>query len=236
MLDKLKINPNNPRKFDRERIDRMKLSIRDLPKMLKVRQVLYDENKIVLGGNLRLIALRELSKEGFEVKDEYFKDVSGWTKEEKDKFIIKDNLSFGEWDDEILLREYSYLPLSDYGLNLSLDDEFYSAKIEGPVYEYSGEKPSVNDLVDTDLSEKMIAEILKMEISEEEKKFLINPANRLNAFNYAKIADYYCVSSKEVKEIMEKLGLVIIDYNDAISNGFVEMIEGLRLLEEEDYG
>ena len=42
-------------------------------------------------------------------------------------------------------------------------------------------------------------------------------------FNYAKIADYYAHATPEVQNLMEKSALVIIDFNDAIMNGYVEL-------------
>lgn len=55
-------------------------------------------------------------------------------------------------------------------------------------------------------------------------------AARLYRFNYEKIAEYYAHQPPEIQAIMEKLALVIIDFNKAIENGYVWLtkeIEGL---------
>ena len=58
---------------------------------------------------------------------------------------------------------------------------------------------------------------------EEEKEFLIAAAHRHDVFNYKMIAEYYVKASDEMKELMEQSGLVIIDINNAIANGYVRL-------------
>ena len=62
---------------------------------------------------------------------------------------------------------------------------------------------------------------------------MIEAAKRHNCFNYQKIAEYYAGASKEMQELMEKSALVIIDYDDAIANGYVELSETLKKLRNE---
>jgi hypothetical protein len=64
------------------------------------------------------------------------------------------------------------------------------------------------------------------------KKFLLFSATRFIIFDYSKIAEFYCHQDKNIQEIMEKLGLVIIDFDDAIENGFVELNDEMRSLYE----
>ena len=77
MINKLKLNPDNPRTISKERFESLKKSIREFPEMMEKRPIIYDENNIVLGGNMRLRALKELEKEGFEIKDSYFLSAKG---------------------------------------------------------------------------------------------------------------------------------------------------------------
>ena len=65
-------------------------------------------------------------------------------------------------------------------------------------------------------------------ISEQEKRFLIEAAHRFVVFNYSRIADYYAHSSKEMQAIMEKLALVIVDFDKAIEYGFVKLKKEIR--------
>ena len=117
MLDKLKVNPDNPRFIRGDAFEKLVNSIRDFPDMLAKRPIVYDESNTILGGNMRYMALKELVKEGFEVKDEYFKQVTDWTEEQKREFVIKDNVALGEWDTDILANKWDDLPLEDWGID-----------------------------------------------------------------------------------------------------------------------
>ncbi len=115
----LKLNPANPRTIGKKEFERLKNSIRDFPKMLELRPVIYDDTLTILGGNMRYRALKELEKEGFELKDTYFKNAKELTPEETRKFVIKDNISDGAWDDDVLANEWSDLPLDEWGVDTS---------------------------------------------------------------------------------------------------------------------
>lgn len=117
ILSKLKPNPKNPRKISKEEKEKLKEKILNFPKMLEKRPIVYDENYIVLGGNQRLSVVKELVEEGFKLKKEYFSSASGWTKEEKRKFVILDNISDGDWDYELIKQDWSDLPLQDWGID-----------------------------------------------------------------------------------------------------------------------
>ena len=57
-------------------------------------------------------------------------------------------------------------------------------------------------------------------------------AARHYRFNYKKIAEYYVEASEEMQRLMEKSALVLIDYDDAIKNGYVKLSQKLELLME----
>ncbi|NBQ97955.1 MAG: hypothetical protein EBU12_07000 [Microbacteriaceae bacterium] len=79
-----------------------------------------DDKYVVLGGNMRLKALKELKYESVPVivADE-------WTEEQKHEFLIKDNVGFGEWDWDSLANEWDAEKLDDWGLDIPIfkDDE-----------------------------------------------------------------------------------------------------------------
>jgi hypothetical protein len=129
LLSKLKPNPKNPRIIKKDEFARLKKKIKDFPEMLEKRPIVYDENFIVLGGNMRLRVLRELEKEGFEIKDSYFKSAEGWTEEQKRNFVINDNIADGEWDYDLLANEWDDLPLEEWGVGVLKKEE----EIEGEV-------------------------------------------------------------------------------------------------------
>lgn len=107
------------------------------------------------------------------------------------------------------------------------NDGKYTHKVQVPQYEPSKKKPNIEELCDIKKYSKLIADINKSNVSEEEKRFLRFAASRHIAFNYAKIADYYAHSNKEMQELMEQSALVIIDMDDAIANGYVRLSKRL---------
>lgn len=95
------------------------------------------------------------------------------------------------------------------------------------------EVPSVYALYNLSKYEKMIKEISDSNIDSQEKLFLVYAATRHIVFDYEAIAEYYCHASKETQELMEKSGLIIVDFDDAMENGFVKLTKNLEELYDE---
>lgn len=93
----LVMNPNNPRTIRDDKFKKLVKSINDFPEMLDVRPIVVDENMVVLGGNMRLKAC--LSAGLKEVSIIKFNDLD---ENRKKEFVLKDNQSFGEWDNSLL--------------------------------------------------------------------------------------------------------------------------------------
>ena len=108
-----KPNEQNPRYINKANFKKLVSSLKEFPKMLEVRPLVVDENMIVLGGNMRLKALTEA---GF--KEVLVHQITDWTDDEKNQFIIKDNSSFGSWDWEILANEWNMQKIVDWGVDL----------------------------------------------------------------------------------------------------------------------
>ena len=149
---------------------------------------------------------------------------------DKDKL---EELLLGVQSDDERVQEMLDVIRRENGL---LEDDLYTRKIVAPTYEPAGKKPAISELFDAEKANKLIAEINQSEIlSEEEKRFLIAAANRHTVFYFDKIADYYANSEPEVQRIMENSALVIIDFDKAIENGFVEFSKGIADLFDQDY-
>ena len=119
-ISEVKTNPKNPRLIKDDKFRKLVKSIQEFPQMLEIRPIVVDENNIVLGGNMRLKACKEAGlKEVFIVK------ADNLTEQQKDEFIVKDNVGFGEWDWDILAIEWDTEKLEDWGLDLPIfkDDE-----------------------------------------------------------------------------------------------------------------
>lgn len=112
-------------------------------------------------------------------------------------------------------------------------DNRYTKKIEVPQYAPSEQKPRIEALIDYEKYSKLLANINKSNVSEDEKKFLRHAATRHIVFRYSLIADYYAHASKEMQELMEQSALVILDIDDAISNGYVKLSKDIRAILEQ---
>jgi DNA modification methylase len=123
-LSEIKLNPDNPRTISKEQMERLVKSLKEFPEMMELREIVVDDNMMILGGNMRYLALKEAGE-----NECIAKIVSDLTPEQKKEFIIKDNGSWGEWDMDVLANGWDDLPLTDWGVNLP-DDWFKGEDIE----------------------------------------------------------------------------------------------------------
>ena len=108
----LKPTSKNPRQISKEDFEVLKKSLRDFPEMKSIREVVIDENMRILGGHQRVKALKSIGEKTVPVRQ-----VFGLTEEQKDEFMIKDNIANGEWDMDILANEWDPEVLADWGLD-----------------------------------------------------------------------------------------------------------------------
>ena len=113
-LYKIKSNPNNPRLIKDDKFEKLKKSIEEFPKMMELRPIVINSDNIVLGGNMRLKALKDLGYK--DVPGEWIKRAEDLTDDEARRFIIADNVGFGEHDWEMLANEWDTQELEDWGL------------------------------------------------------------------------------------------------------------------------
>jgi len=111
-LSDIKPNPKNPRILKDDKFKKLIQSLKDFPEMTEVREIVVNQDHIILGGNMRYKAMLEAGWTEAPVK------VVDWSQEKQDEFIIKDNSSFGEWDWDILANEWDTDQLDEWGLEL----------------------------------------------------------------------------------------------------------------------
>ena len=110
----------------------------------------------------------------------------------------------------------------------------YSQKTDIPQYTPTGAKPDISELIDERKANELLTDIMCSNVNQEERSFLMKATYRHFAFNYRKIAEYYASASKEMQRLMEKSALVIIDYDDAIKNGYARLSKRIKELSEAD--
>lgn len=109
--------PGNPRLIKDDRFKKLVKSLQDDPEMLSLRELIvfpHNDTFVVIGGNMRLKALRELG-----YTEAPCKVLPADTHIEKLKAIaLKDNSSFGEYDYEALANEWDAQLLADCGIEV----------------------------------------------------------------------------------------------------------------------
>ena len=107
--------PANPRQWKKADVERLAKSIEETPELLEARPIIvmpHEGKYIVLGGNLRLAALKHLGRKDVPV---YVLPEDTPIDKQKE-IVIKDNGSFGEWDYDELANQWDDLPLADWGV------------------------------------------------------------------------------------------------------------------------
>lgn len=118
-ISTIKTNPDNPRVIKDNKFKQLVKSIKDFPQMLELRPIVVNEEMMVLGGNMRLKACKEAGLE--EVHILQAKDL---TLDQQREFIIKDNISFGDWDWGVIKDDWSTNVITDWGLDIEINQEF----------------------------------------------------------------------------------------------------------------
>lgn len=138
-------NDENPRTITTEKFQKLVKSLLVFPRMLTLRPIVVDETMTVLGGNMRLRALKHIVSMDWDTLrftisdgekftqgevDALLKYWEGWRKKpvativnatdlteaQKKEFIIKDNVGFGDWDTNMLANAWNTDLLKDWGM------------------------------------------------------------------------------------------------------------------------
>jgi len=148
-ISEVKPNPKNPRLIKDGKFQKLVTSIREFPDMLNKRPLIVftdvDNKYVVLGGNMRLKACKEAG-----LKEVHIVKAEGLTELQKDEFIVKDNVGFGEWDWDLLANEWDVEALTDWGLELPFDN---TPVLEAEEDDYEAPSEIKTDIVLGDLIE-----------------------------------------------------------------------------------
>ncbi len=165
-IDKILINPNNPRLIKDDKFKKLCKSIQEFPEMLELRPIVVNKDMIVLGGNMRLKACQEIGLTEVPIIV-----AENLTEEQQREFLIKDNVSGGEWDWDILANEWEVEQLEDWGLDVpinleteleAVEDEFNEEPPEEPItilgdlYEIGEHRLLCGDSTDSDQVAKLM--------------------------------------------------------------------------------
>jgi len=165
-LTDIKPNPNNPRVIRDENFKKLVNSIKEFPEMLELRPIVVNKDMVILGGNMRYRACQEAG-----LKEVSIKIADKLTQEQETEFIIKDNVSGGDWDWEMLANEWDEQKLDEWGLdvpdwdveeaeaeedNFEVPDEVHTDIVLGDLFEIGEHRLLCGDSTDSDQVEKLM--------------------------------------------------------------------------------
>ena len=166
-LSEIKINPNNPRLIKDDKFAKLVQSIKDLPQMLAIRPIVVNSDMVVLGGNMRLKACKEAG-----LKEVPIIIADNLTEDQQREFLIKDNVSGGEWDWSMIANEWDADQLEEWGLDVpdfepeqvleaveddyEMPDEIKTDIVLGDLFEIGEHRLLCGDSTDSDAVEKLM--------------------------------------------------------------------------------
>lgn len=165
-ISDIKPNQNNPRIIKDEKFAKLVKSLKDFPDMAKVRPIVVNKDMFVLGGNMRLKAMKEAGWKEVPV------EVVDWDEEKQREFIIKDNVGFGEWDWEMIANEWDAEQITDWGLDIpdfkveaeaqeddyEIPDEIQTDIVLGDLFEIGPHRLLCGDSTQTDTFKALFGE------------------------------------------------------------------------------
>jgi hypothetical protein len=235
-------NLKHDHKNARKRTDRSAMLIAEsLKRYGAARSIVIDEENRILAGNGTIEGAKAAGIKNVRIIDADGDELiavrrAGLTEDEKVGLALADNRTsdLSEWDGAMLHQLSEEHDVSTWfdkselneliGIEEELDENSpYTNKTIAPIYDPSGTQHKPEHLYDATKTNQLLADIETADIPSDVRAFLTSAAHRHTAFNYSKIADFYATASKEVQELFEQSALVIIDFEQAIENGFVRL-------------
>ncbi len=154
-ISSIKENDANPRFINKHKFQKLVNSVKEFPEMLSLRPIVVDKDNIILGGNMRYKACKEIG-----LKEVYIIQADDLDEKKAQEFIIKDNVGFGEWDWDILANTFDNVELKEWGLDVWQPEE-----------EVSNNTDYTNNSLDEKLNRFLDAKIKNITIPFENEEF-----------------------------------------------------------------
>ena len=231
---------NNARTHSEEQITRIASSIKEFG---FTNPILTDGENGIIAGHGRLSAAKKLGMTEVPTVE-----LAGLTKTQKKAYILADNklaLDAG-WDDELLKIELEDLKLDNFDLDIigfpheeieglvsveGGDDGLYDeySAVEGKVMYEPKETHHLPEELFQRLDNKELQQLIDQEKSPKLREMFSQRLAWFTDFKYQKIADFYAYqATPEQQKIIERLGLVLLDKDGLIENGFADIQEHIK--------
>lgn len=248
LIDELKFDEHNFNSHTREGMKLLEKSVREHK---FGRSILVDKDNNIIAGNGVVETAKKLGRRKIKViettGDEIVvvkrTDVDINTKQGREMALADNTTSAVDlcWNkDEIekAKEKWDVIPeawgLNDNREEIASKDSAYEQKIVTPIYEITGDVPEVSTIVDARKVKSLLYDIDKSSAPKNVKEMLKICAYRHAVIDFSKMAEFYAHANKQIQTLMEDSGLVIIDYDKAIANGFVEVVKDIKDMIYED--
>lgn len=231
-LSEMKKLKGNPRKITQEQLDTLKESINRNKDYFEARPLILSDRTgelVIIAGNQRYEACKQL---GIEECPTVL--LQGLTEEREKEIIIRDNVSNGEWDEE-LLQDWDSVLLEGWGVDVSIfdnEEESKKAKLDSETsrlssLEYKGIYYEPKKIPDFELSDclnldkfnKKLEMLDTFNLTDKQKDTLKMFAYRFIKIDFEAVANYYAFNAtEEEKMAIERLRLVLVDNG---ADGFI---------------
>lgn len=237
-LKDLKQDKRNYRKHDDKNISLIRKSVDEAGLGRSI--VIDSENEIIAGNGLvssisQNTPIKVVETDGTELVVVKRTDLKT-NDEKRKKLAIMDNSTSdaSSFDIELLKMDFDDSSLADMGIEIPEVENISNISenemqnelndLRGLIYERQGEKPKINDLLQEDEKIKSFKEKIKTSnCTKEEKDFMLKALTRFYRFNFKNIAEYYCHSNDELKNLFAELLLVIPDGKKLLRNKLLNL-------------
>jgi len=253
-ITEIHTNPNNPRLIKDHRFKKLVQSIKEFPKMMELRPIIIDNENMIIGGNMRYNALKELKYK--DIPGEWIKSAETLTDDEKRRFVIADNVNFGEHDWDLLANEWNLDELKEWGVDmpdfeseseLTAEDDDFEVPNEiktdivlGDLYEIGEHRLICGDSTDSDAVAKLMnGDKADMVFTSPpyNANTRFNKGNKINNKNLGKLYENYN-DNKDSKEYIDFASSVLencflftngwifwnVNYNTNSKNEYIKQI------------
>lgn len=237
-VGELSANPHNAKIHTKKQKDALTQSL----KMIGKAGVLMAYPSDRHGG--RLVLWDGHARQELNPDEVWYVAITNMTDQEADQLLLTYDpiAAMAEWDKELaksLIDMTSHLDsaLAEMVLDIASDagivaegeeDDRYTDLVTAPIYEPTGEVLPPSQLYNAEKYHTLIKAVSSADIPSDVREFLQMAATRHIKFNYESVANYYASAPSHIQNLMESSALVVIDYEDAVKNGFVVLSKTIK--------
>lgn len=226
----IKPNPGNPRVITSGEFKKLVQSLKNFPEMIEAREIVVNTDHVILGGNMRYRAAVEAGAAELPVK------VVDWDEKKQREFVIRDNISNGDWDWETLANKWDAKELDEWGcdvkkwVEMSDFSDIVERATHGSIRDFSDDtnynfKKLIRRRVNPEIANDLESGIKSGKIRPEIAEIMRARINQCVVFNFDEIIKFYRSddATEEERDLLRRLYLVFITAKEAFEKHMLEL-------------